>query len=1012
MILTATNKSGIAGTVKRELIRAMLERSQSMNVAEMSPSARGGENVYYKDVEEKLNIPYINRDEVPLAMDVFKPKAPEKEELPVIVTIHGGGLTLGDRSISRNFGRLLAHRGYLVFSVEYRLAPRANVCEELDDVCAGLDFVGRSLVDYNVNFQRMFLAAESAGAYLALYVAAMKGSRRLQEAIGHEPSRMRFKALGLNCGMFYTNRNDPCGWMLSEQIYGEKRADEHFLQYMDPEHPEIVEHLPPVFLCTGRGDFLNDYSISLHEALKKAGKTSRLVYYPDEDLGHAYFTTQTYHPSTLEAIDKMLAFFEEQAALKTPRRRRGPAEKAALERIKDGSISEQNLWSYLRERAEADPERAKATAIIDCTREYTYAQLFAECERYGRVFSALGMTGKDGARVGLAGAITAEPLFCFYGLNMCGATVDMLSYPDFLPGGKWKTMLQKDKVTDLIITDVMVTSQLWEEIEQAREALGLRHVILLHSRMGGPCVGPAELAFNEFNYHLLQQRPGAVFMEELLKRYKDAPIAYGAEDGDRLALITHSSGTTKGTRKPLPYTNRAINVTLSGFDHIFKSLRRGTDDVCRLRLAPSFDYSSFLMFNLVNCALASGDAAVLTFFGFLHPKFVRAVGYYKLDVMFTSGFMFDKWLEREDTGDIDFSSLRILSCGGSYTPPEKMKKYTEFAKAHGYRYSIFRGYGMSETGGAQLMVPEGCEDDILGFPVPVEDFLVQDESDGQFYTAKDGVRTGTMYVASDSRCCNELDGETIFTYTVIDGRDFICTNDLVRVNKNGSFSYAGRADRYFVNNEGVRFDPGVVEVEMAAQKGVDRCAVVPVLEKRIHDTVPVLYIVPAEKGKNAPELVRQALIGAFVRGDRLADSNLPSQFVIVDDIPCNSNGKIDIYRITRERLQGKAYNILPVREGERLSDIRIELAEQLSSIKAGTLPEGMAESNPMGLYDLFNAQAPQRCGPFALPGLPFGKKASDKEKKPPQPPEKLMKAAMGFMGMLYGQKTYDSFFER
>ena len=557
----------------------------------------------------------------------------------------------------------------------------------------------------------------------------------------------------------------------------------------------------------------------------------------------------------------------------------------------------------------------------------------------------------------------------------------------------------------------MVTPQLWKEIQEEKEALGLRNVILLHSRMGGPCVGPAELAFNEFNCHTLHQTPGTVFMDALIKEYRDTPIAYGREDGEKLAVITHSSGTTKGIRKPLPFTDRSVNTAAGTHNAMLAS---GIQD--QQRFAPSFDLSSFLMFSAVNAALASGDTAVMTFFGFLHPKFVRAVGYYRLTLLFTSGFMFDKWLESDDTEHIDFSTLRVLACGGSYLPPEKLKKYAEFARRHGYRREIVRGYGMSETGGAQLMVPAGCEDDILGFPEPKEDFRIQDEADGKFYTADDGVRTGTMYIASSSLCCNELDGKTLFEYTKIDGRDFICTNDLVRVNENGSFSYAGRADRYFVNNDGVRFDPGIVEVQMAAQKGIDRCAVVPVLEKRIHDTVPVLYIVPADKGKGAPEQVRQALIEAFIRGDRLTGTNLPSQFVLVEDIPCNANGKIDIYRITRERLQGAAYNIIPVREGDQLRDIRIELAEQTSSIKAGTLPEGMAESNSMGLYDLFNAPASRSFGPFTLPDFLFGKKEAEAdeepgEKKPPQPPEKLMKLAMGFMGKLYGQKTFDHFFE-
>jgi len=282
------------------------------------------------------------------------------------------------------------------------------------------------------------------------------------------------------------------------------------------------------------------------------------------------------------------------------------------------------------------------------------------------------------------------------------------------------------------------------------------------------------------------------------------------------------------------------------------------------------------------------------------------------------------------------------------------------------------------------------------------------------------VRTGTMYVVSESLCENTLDGEKLFDYTEINGRNFICTNDLIRVNENGSFSYAGRADRYFVNNDGVRFDPGVVETLMAAQPAVDKCAVVPVLEKRIHDTVPVLYVIPNQKGENAPEAIRKALYSVFVESGKVKDTNIPSSFVIVDEIPCNANGKIDIYRITRDRLSGMAYNIMPVREDGRLCDISIERNDKINSITAGTLPEGMGKSSAFGVFELFNATPKNNSvklpfgrvmefDAFGLPRLQPKKvdKKDTKEFKMPEMPEKLMDFSTKMTGLMYGAKRYD-----
>ncbi len=625
-------------------------------------------------------------------------------------------------------------------------------------------------------------------------------------------------------------------------------------------------------------------------------------------------------------------------------------------RIEDGSINEQSIWSYIIEKNSCDPEKLLKTAIIDCSREYTYKQMFAEWERYAQVFSALNITEENNSRVGIAGTISAEPLFAFYGLNMTGACVSMLSYPDFLPSGEWKTMVEKEKLTDLIISDIIISPEMWPEIESVKKELGIRNIILLHSKLGGPSVGPAELVYNEINYYRLKHTSGTVVMDDLFKKYAQAPIIYGSGNPDNMALITHTSGTTKGMRKPLPYSNRSINVTSTKFGIGFHLISGDVEGIEQYRLIPSFDFSSFLCIcGTVNTTFAATDCLVLTFFGFIHPKFIRAIDYYKINVLFTSGFMIDNWINRTDIDDIDFSAIKVFSCGGSYLPVDKLKKYYKFVQKHGFNGGIRRGYGMSETGSAQLTVPADCMDDILGFPTPKENFMVQDVDDGNFYTADDGVRTGIMYIASDSSCMNELDGEVLFEYTKIAGRDFLCSNDMVRVNENGSFSYAGRADRYFVNNDGINFDAGIVETAISKYKGIEKCAVVPLLDKRIHDTVPALYIVPDKDCRDALELSRRALIHTFIDNDLIKKSMLPTQLILIKDIPCNANGKIDIYRITRERLQGKAYDIVPVKDNNVLTGIKLKPSDKAAAITAGTLPEGMEGRSAFNLYDLFNS---------------------------------------------------------
>ena len=693
--------------LKRQVIRTVIDRAQSMYLANGAPKEEDA--IHYDNVEEILNIPYMNRDIVPLGMDIFKPIVEETTELPVMVIIHAGGLALGDRRLSRPFGRLLAHKGYLVFAVEYRLASQADVCQQLDDVCAGLDLVGQRLVDYNVDFNRIFIASDSAGAYLTAYVVAMKKSKKLQEAIGYKPTRVTFKAVGLMCGMLYTNKNDVTSWLLADHIYGEKRADENFLQYMDPENPEIVNNLPPVYLITSRGDILNSYTLTMHEALKKAGRPCRLLYYGDRDLIHGFPTMQSEDPRSEESIDKMLAWFEEQAAAAVERTKKARSlsakRKRMLSAMQDGSMDDQRIWQYIRERASVDPDRMYAPAILDGARTYTYARMFEQWDRYARVFSGLGITGDNHSRAAIVGAICAEPLFALYGLNMTGATVSMLPASDLLPGGRWKSLIEKEHITDLIVSDLLVSPQMWQELRRAKAEFGLRNVLLLHTRLGGPCLGYAEMLYSEFNYHALRRLPDARFMDDLIAEYADTPIHYGRDGGDEIALICHTSGA----REPLPYTDRQVNAIASASPDGTVPATAGyltqewgpenKDPLIhkRLVLLPPFDFSAASSVNdFANMSFAAGNAIVTTLFGAWHPKLVRAFSYYKVEYTFLNRFVLDRWMKEPDVPEDAFSTLRVVGFDGSGVSPAEMEKYVDFLRAHGCAGPVLRDCGMSE----------------------------------------------------------------------------------------------------------------------------------------------------------------------------------------------------------------------------------------------------------------------------------------------------------------------------
>mgnify|MGYP003294722516 CR=1 FL=1 len=262
-------------------------------------------------IKEYRDIKYTNRVGKELFMDIFEPETDDKtKEFPVIINIHGGGLISGNKKNSVGFCRLLAKRGFIVFSLEYRLVPMVQVYEQFDDVCAGMDTVGKKLIEFSVDLMHIYLTAESAGAYLALYVAAMTKSKKLQEAIGYEPTKIKFKAMALSSGMFYTRRKDALGRFMSPMFYGKDEKSKKIEEFTNPENPEIIYNIPPVYLITSKADMLERYTLDFAGELGNKGIEHKLRHMgSDPKLLHAYPVIRPDYPESERVVDEIVNWF-------------------------------------------------------------------------------------------------------------------------------------------------------------------------------------------------------------------------------------------------------------------------------------------------------------------------------------------------------------------------------------------------------------------------------------------------------------------------------------------------------------------------------------------------------------------------------------------------------------------------------------------------------------------------------------------------------------------------------
>ena len=261
------------------------------------------------DVSEMIDINYCDDGLQAHTLNVYRP-ASNQRTLPVIINVHGGGLVMGNKEFNRFFCAELCKMGYVVFSIEYQLAPEVKVFDQFADVTAAMNFIEHSVMIFGGDPHHVYMVGDSAGAYLITYTVAMQNSPVLAATANIHPSVLRIRAIGLISGMFYTDRRDEIGIFLPKSLYGKKYKKSAFSIFINPEHPAITSSLPPCLLVTSHNDNLRQYTLDYAAALKQHGtKCEFLDFPPDERLVHAFSVFNPTLDESPKVIRTMDAFF-------------------------------------------------------------------------------------------------------------------------------------------------------------------------------------------------------------------------------------------------------------------------------------------------------------------------------------------------------------------------------------------------------------------------------------------------------------------------------------------------------------------------------------------------------------------------------------------------------------------------------------------------------------------------------------------------------------------------------
>lgn len=292
-------------------------------LGKLFPSSRP-ERHRVRVIEDVAYAPSGSRDHL---LDIYRPEGPGPH--PVLLYIHGGGFRILSKDSHWLMGLAFARRGYLVFNINYRLAPRFPYPAAIEDCCRAFTWVLEHAAEYGGDLQRLAFAGESAGGNLVTALALACCYERPEPwarevfARGVVP-----KAVVAACGLLQVSdierlhrrrleRNRPLPRWLRDRLeetavaYLGARTSEYGLAdplvLLESAEPP-ARPLPPFFAPVGTKDPLLDDTRRLARALDARGVHCRAVYYPGElHAFHALF----WRPNAKQCWRETFSFLRE-----------------------------------------------------------------------------------------------------------------------------------------------------------------------------------------------------------------------------------------------------------------------------------------------------------------------------------------------------------------------------------------------------------------------------------------------------------------------------------------------------------------------------------------------------------------------------------------------------------------------------------------------------------------------------------------------------------------------------
>lgn len=538
----------------------------------------------------------------------------------------------------------------------------------------------------------------------------------------------------------------------------------------------------------------------------------------------------------------------------------------------DQTLPALSAFEYVCQRSK---NHLNDTALEYYGRKFAYADLIVNVKKTAAALRGAGV--KKGDIVTVVSIMTPEIIALFYAADMMGATLNLVD-PRYSVEGIREYIEEVDSHL-LVCLNVV-----YERCRQAAKRTNVEKVIVLSPADSLPPV--MAVGYKLTTPDKNKYASNVIRWKQFIKGGEGQSTAAEPYDPDHACVVVHTGGTT-GSPKGVMLTDDCFNGIALQFQAYPKLFHRGQK---LMNVMPPFIAYGFACG--IHLPLVLGFTVIII--PNLDPaKLGSLVLKHKPEHMFGVPTHYQQLAADPKLRDKDLSFIINYAAGGDSLSRGAEQTVNDFLAAHGARYPIAKGYGMTEVSSAAT-VAAGLDNKPGSVGIPMVNTVVaafEPDTDQELPIGQRGE------LCISGPCLmkgyyNKPEETAILLRRHPDGRVWAHTGDMGYLDEDGFVYLDSRIKRMIIRHDGFKVFPSMIENVVSRHPAVHQCSVVGCADKdHTQGRLPFVYIVlkadtTAKKKQVIRELERMC-------AEELPEYVQPVAYKFISSMPMTPVGKVD-----------------------------------------------------------------------------------------------------------------------